>query len=200
MGMLRGAMSTWTCLAPLYLGSEYHLDLVVGYGAVPVIVPRVSGLHMLLDSFEPIHGVLLCEGEDVDPSLYEAEKSNLSLEELEEIRRIHASDTAIDREQDSIELRLAKLCLERNIPYLAICRGSQVLNVASGGTLYQDIEKEVSKKIHESQRVKHMDYDNYDGHRHVVKVVENTPLHDWFRDSLEEDKMEIWLIVITTRG
>ncbi|KAJ6960929.1 hypothetical protein NC653_038814 [Populus alba x Populus x berolinensis] len=179
---------------------EYHLDLVVGYGAVPVIVPRVSGLHMLLDSFEPIHGVLLCEGEDVDPSLYEAEKSNLSLEELEEIRRIHASDTAIDREQDSIELRLAKLCLERNIPYLAICRGSQVLNVASGGTLYQDIEKEVSKKIHESQRVKHMDYDNYDGHRHVVKVVENTPLHDWFRDSLEEDKMEIWLIVITTRG
>nr|TKS03935.1 uncharacterized protein D5086_0000148130 [Populus alba] len=179
---------------------EYHLDLVVGYGAVPVIVPRVSGLHMLLDSFEPIHGVLLCEGEDVDPSLYEAETSNLSLEELEEIRRIHASDTAIDREKDSIELRLAKLCLERNIPYLAICRGSQVLNVASGGTLYQDIEKEVSKKIHESQRVKHMDYDNYDGHRHVVKVVENTPLHDWFRDSLEEDKMEIWLIVITTRG
>ncbi|KAJ6867292.1 hypothetical protein NC652_038496 [Populus alba x Populus x berolinensis] len=170
---------------------EYHLDLVVGYGAVPVIVPRVSGVHMLLDSFEPIHGVLLCEGEDVDPSLYEAETSNLSREELEEIRRIHASDTAIDREKDSIELRLAKLCLERNIPYLGICRGSQVLNVASGGTLYQDIEKEVSKKIHESQRVKHMDYDNYDGHRHVVKVVENTPLHDWFRDSLEEDKMEI---------
>ncbi|KAG6742011.1 hypothetical protein POTOM_055293 [Populus tomentosa] len=49
----------------------------------------------------------------------------------------------------------------------------------------------VSKKIQESQRVKHVDYDNYDGHRHVVKVVENTPLHDWFRDSLEEDKMEI---------
>ncbi|XP_011021287.1 PREDICTED: uncharacterized protein LOC105123408 [Populus euphratica] len=170
---------------------EYHLDLIVGYGAVPVIVPRVSGVHMLLDSFEPIHGVLLCEGEDIDPSLYEAETSNLSLEELEEIRRIHASDTAIDREKDSIELRLAKLCLERNIPYLGICRGSQVLNVASGGTLYQDIEKEVSKKIRESQRVKHMDYDNYDGHRHVVKVVENTPLHDWFRDSLEEDKMEI---------
>ncbi|KAH8483320.1 hypothetical protein H0E87_027924 [Populus deltoides] len=170
---------------------EYHLDLIVGYGAVPVIVPRVSGVHMLLDSFEPIHGVPLCEGEDIDPSLYEAETSNLSLEELEEIRRIHASDTAIDREKDSIELRLAKLCLERNIPYLGICRGSQVLNVASGGTLYQDIEKEVSKKIQESQRVKHMDYDNYDGHRHVVKVVENTPLHDWFRDSLEEDKMEI---------
>ena len=87
---------------------------------------------MLLDSFEPIHGVLLCE-EDIDTSWYEQDTTSLSQEELEEIRRIHASDTAIDREKDSIELRLAKLCLERNTPYLAICRGSQVLNVACGG-------------------------------------------------------------------
>ncbi|XP_010279347.1 PREDICTED: putative glutamine amidotransferase PB2B2.05 [Nelumbo nucifera] len=172
---------------------EYHLDLIVGYGAVPVIVPRVTGVHMLLDSFEPIHGVLLCEGEDIDPSLYEPETSGLSPEELEEIKRLHASDTAIDREKDSIELRLAKLCLERNIPYMGICRGSQVLNVACGGTLYQDIGKELSKKCQEGQSVAHIDYDNYDGHRHAAKVVENTPLHDWFKDSLDEGKMEIYV-------
>ncbi|CAK7326632.1 unnamed protein product [Dovyalis caffra] len=170
---------------------EYHLDLIVSYGAVPVIVPRVSGVHMLLKSFEPIHGVLLCEGEDIDPSHYDAELSGFSPEELEEIRKVHASDTDIDREKDTIELRLAKLCLERNIPYLGICRGSQVLNVACGGTLYQDVEKELSKKIPEEQRVVHMDYENYDGHRHAVKVLENTPLHRWFKDSLEEEKMEI---------
>ncbi|KAK1576207.1 hypothetical protein Q3G72_011888 [Acer saccharum] len=150
---------------------EYHLDLIVGYGAVPVIVPRVNGVHMLLDSFEPIHGVLLCEGEDIDPSLYEAETSGLSHEELEEIRRLHASDTSIDKEKDSIELSLAKLCLERNIPYLGICRGSQVLNVACGGTLYQDIEKELSKNCPENQRVSHIDYDNYDNHRHVSNTA-----------------------------
>ncbi|KAF5750165.1 hypothetical protein HS088_TW03G00497 [Tripterygium wilfordii] len=172
---------------------EYHLDLIVSYGAVPVIVPRVNGVHMLLESFEPIHGVLLCEGEDIDPSLYEAETSSLSPDELEEIRRLHASDTAIDKEKDSIELGLAKLCLERNIPYLGICRGSQVLNVACGGSLYMDIEKEVSKKCPEEHRVRHIDYDDYDGHRHLVNVLENTPLHDWFKDSLEEDKMEIWV-------
>ena len=50
---------------------EYHLDLIVGYGAAPVIVPRVPGVDSLLDAFEPIHGVLLCEGEDIDPSLYQ---------------------------------------------------------------------------------------------------------------------------------
>ncbi|XP_073157971.1 putative glutamine amidotransferase GAT1_2.1 isoform X2 [Henckelia pumila] len=147
---------------------------------------------MLLESFEPIHGVLLCEGEDIDPSLYEAETLNLSSEELEEIRRIHVSDTAIDKEKDTIELRLAKLCLERNIPYLGICRGSQVLNVACGGTLYQDIDKELPKEVPEKQRVVHMDYDDYDGHRHPVTILENTPLQQWFRDSLDKDgRMEI---------
>ncbi|XP_004492963.1 putative glutamine amidotransferase GAT1_2.1 [Cicer arietinum] len=170
---------------------EYHLDLIVGYGAVPVIVPRVSGVHMLLDSFEPIHGVLLCEGEDIDPSWYEQDTSCLSQEELEEIKRLHVSDTSIDKEKDSIELGLAKLCLERNIPYMGICRGSQVLNVACGGTLYQDIGKELSKSCLESEKVVHMNYDDYDGHRHEVKVVENTPLYHWFKDSLEEGKMEI---------
>ncbi|KAI8534452.1 hypothetical protein RHMOL_Rhmol10G0090600 [Rhododendron molle] len=170
---------------------EYHLDLIVSYGAVPVIVPRVSGVHMLLDSFEPIHGVLLCEGEDIDPSFYETETSSLSPEELEDIRKLHASDTTIDKEKDTIELRLAKLCLERNIPYMGICRGSQVLNVASGGTLYQDIGKELSSKFPDNQKVVHMDYDNYDGHRHRVKVVENTPLEKWFKESLEGEEREI---------
>ncbi|CAD6262640.1 unnamed protein product [Miscanthus lutarioriparius] len=129
---------------------EYHLDLIVGYGAVPVIVPCVAGVHALLDSFEPIHGVLLCEGEDIDPSLYDSADAgtngSLSPEQLEAVRRLHPSDAAIDHEKDSIELRLARRCLERNIPYLGICRGLQVLNVACGGLLYQDVEHELKPK------------------------------------------------------
>ncbi|RID74576.1 hypothetical protein BRARA_B01668 [Brassica rapa] len=140
---------------------EYHLDLIVEYGAVPVIVPRVAGVDKLLESFKPIHGVLLCEGEDIDPSFYESEISSLSPEELDEIRKTHASDAAIDKEKDSIEFALAKLCLEQNIPYLGICRGSQVLNVACGGSLYQDLEKEVTTKLPEEHRRKHIDYDDY---------------------------------------
>ncbi|GKV09714.1 hypothetical protein SLEP1_g21171 [Rubroshorea leprosula] len=96
-------------------------------------------------------------GEDIDPSLYEVEISGLSSEEFEEIRRLHASDTVFDREKDSIELKLAKLCLERNIPYLGICR-------------------------------------------HAIKVVENIPLHELFNDSLEEEKMEIWVNAYHQQG
>ncbi|GMP59018.1 hypothetical protein CsSME_00022463 [Camellia sinensis var. sinensis] len=174
-----------------FVAGEYHLDLIVSYGAVPVIVPRVHGLHMLLDSFEPIHGVLLCEGEDIDPSLYDSQLSDFSPEELQQIKQLHASDTAIDREKDTIELRLAKLCLEKNIPFLGICRGSQILNVASGGTLYQDVEKEILKKCPENRRVVHINYDDYDQHRHVVRLVEDTPLCKWFGGCLEGEKMEI---------
>ncbi|XP_045812583.1 putative glutamine amidotransferase GAT1_2.1 [Trifolium pratense] len=174
---------------------EYHLDLIVAYGAVPVIVPRVSGVCTLLNSFEPIHGVLLCEGEDIDPSWYEQDNTTctLSHEELEEIKKLHSSDTNIDKEKDSIELSLAKLCLERNIPYLGICRGSQVLNVASGGTLYRDISKQLWKNC-ESNYVMHINYDDYDGHRHAIKVVKNTPLYDWFKDSLKNEGMDEILV------
>lgn len=163
---------------------EYHLDLIVGYGAVPVIVPRVAGVHALLDSFEPIHGVLLCEGEDVDPSLYESADASLSPEQLEAVRRLHASDAAVDREKDSIELRLARRCLERNIPYLGICRGSQVLNVACGGSLYQDVEHELAEA--QQVQVQHINYADYDEHRHPVRVVPGTPLHEWFAGDLAD--------------
>eukprot|EP00246_Nothoceros_aenigmaticus_P013506 TRINITY_DN4692_c0_g1_i1.p1 TRINITY_DN4692_c0_g1~~TRINITY_DN4692_c0_g1_i1.p1 ORF type:complete len:468 (-),score=75.04 TRINITY_DN4692_c0_g1_i1:328-1731(-) len=172
---------------------EYHLDLIVSYGAVPVIVPRVSGLQSLLDSFEPIHGVLLCEGEDIDPELYESDLASLTQSEIEEIRRLHSSDTSLDKDKDSIELQLARRCLERNIPYLGICRGSQVLNVACGGSLYQDVEKQVSTKV--GVAVKHMDYDNYDGHRHPIRVLEDTPLHEWFKGSLSKSANPMELIV-----
>ncbi|CAI5473381.1 unnamed protein product [Closterium sp. Yama58-4] len=166
---------------------EYHLDLIVAYGAVPVIVPRVPGVASLLDAFEPIHGVLLCEGEDIDPELYDSQlTADLSPEEIAEIRAAHASDTAIDKAKDSIELSLARRCLERSIPYLGICRGSQVLNVASGGSLYQDVETEVTSR--KGLDLKHIDYNDYDGHRHPIYVVPDTPLAEWFEGSLEKSR------------
>ncbi|KAG6490397.1 putative glutamine amidotransferase GAT1_2.1 [Zingiber officinale] len=159
---------------------EYHLDLIVAYGGVPIIVPRVSGVHSLLRGYEPIHGVLLCEGEDIDPSLYDGEtSSSLSPEELEEVRLLHPGDASVDHEKDFIELSLAELCLERGTPILGICRGAQILNVACGGLLFRDVDKELP------ETGKHVDYENYDGHRHPVWLVENTPLYSWFGGSPE---------------
>ncbi|KAI3508835.1 hypothetical protein L1887_23854 [Cichorium endivia] len=64
-----------------------------------MIVPRVTGVNTLLESFEPIHGVLLCEGEDIDTSLYESETSILSPEEwrLRRILQSKAQKPSLDR-------------------------------------------------------------------------------------------------------
>lgn len=71
-------------------------------------------------------------------------------------------------------------------------QGSQILNVACGGTLYQDVSTELSNKCpNGTHSVSHINYDDYDGHRHMIKVVENTPWQNWFKDSIDKENMEV---------
>ena len=66
--------------------------------------------------------MLLCEGEDIDPSLYaddNDDKDGLTPEQLDAVRRLYPSDVTVDHEKDSIELLLTRRCLERGIPFVA---------------------------------------------------------------------------------
>jgi len=157
---------------------EYHTELLVRYGVCPIVVPRTKGMVNMLDAFEPIHGVLLIEGQDIDPALYNDDEVVADVKPWE---TLHAGDTALDHSKDEIEFELTKRCIERNIPFLGICRGSQVINVLAGGTLYSDVESELGH-ANGNTHVKHVDYDNYDGHRHPIEVIEGTPLFDMFRE------------------
>lgn len=74
---------------------------------------------------EVAHGLVLTGGEDVDPALYG--------------QAPHPELSTVSRERDEIELAALRAALARGIPVLAICRGLQLLNVALGGTLYQDL-------------------------------------------------------------
>ncbi|MEI6668020.1 MAG: gamma-glutamyl-gamma-aminobutyrate hydrolase family protein [Acidobacteriota bacterium] len=74
-------------------------------------------------------GLLLTGGVDVDPARYGEPK--------------HASVTDIDAARDAYEIDLVREALAANLPILAICRGMQVMNVACGGTLVQDIPTQV---------------------------------------------------------
>lgn len=75
-----------------------------------------------------LDGVLLTGGPDVRPSLYGAHSTHPTVE--------------INDDRDAYELPLARAALDRRLPLLAICRGVQVLNVAAGGTLIQDLPSE----------------------------------------------------------
>ena len=146
-----------------YVG-EYHLDLLTQCGAFPVIVPVVEGtLPCLPQYMEHMDGLLLVEGDDIEPKRYAARKDNR--------RYLHKTFPL----KDEIEIRLLREALRREIPILGICRGSQLLNVVCGGTLYLDVQKERG-----TDRA-HIDMENYDTYRHPVDVISDTPLAHWYR-------------------
>ncbi len=81
------------------------------------------------EALEGVQGLLVTGGPDVDPARYGATR--------------HASVTDIDPVRDAFEIPLILEARKRGLPILAICRGVQMLNVACGGTLIQDIPSEV---------------------------------------------------------
>lgn len=146
-----------------YVG-EYHLELLVRLRTLPIMIPVVVGTMSCLPQYlEEMRGLLLVEGEDIEPKRYQAEKANFKY-----LEKTHPL-------KDEIEIRLLRHALRHHVPVLAICRGSQLLNVVCGGTLYGDIQKE--KRSH----VKHINYDHYDAYRHLIAIVPGSPLESWYR-------------------
>jgi gamma-glutamyl-gamma-aminobutyrate hydrolase PuuD len=145
-----------------YVG-EAHLDLLIRLKILPVIVPSTEGVLPLLPQYrERMNGLLLVEGEDIEPKRYPAEKANFRY-----LEKTHPL-------KDEIELRLLRHALRRHLPILGICRGNQLINVACGGTLFGDVPKEKRSKL------LHIDREHYDTYRHEISVVPGTPLESWY--------------------
>jgi putative glutamine amidotransferase len=108
----------------LHAMREDYVRSVEQAGAIPVVLPpvRPEDAPAILDRLD---GIVLSGGVDVDPSLYG--------------QAPHPKLGRVNRRRDDFELALTREALRRDAPILAICRGLQVLNVATGGTLVQDI-------------------------------------------------------------
>lgn len=145
-----------------YVG-EFHLALLVRLKTLPVMVPVVDGSRACLpDYVADMRGLLLVEGEDVEPKHFKATREN-----YKHIEKTHPL-------KDEIEIELIRYALRRKIPILGICRGSQLLNVVCGGTLYGDVQKE------KKSRLKHINFAHYDSYRHAISIVAGTPLEKWY--------------------
>jgi putative glutamine amidotransferase len=119
------------------------------------------------DVVNEVDGILLPGGDDVLPSLYGAAP--------------HATFDAAEPGRDAYELELAQRAGDANVPLLAICRGIQVLNVARGGTLVQDIPSELPDAVAHEVR------DTPFVIAHDVWVAEGTLLHALLRDRIDGD-------------
>jgi putative glutamine amidotransferase len=119
------ALATWSFWRQeAVLSAQTYLDAVTRAGGQPVILPPSPDAdeNQLL---AVVDGILLVGGSDVSPGFY-GEASTRHTEAPQPVR-------------DLFELRLAAAAMDQDIPVLGICRGMQVMNVATGGTLHQDL-------------------------------------------------------------
>ncbi|MDY7041202.1 MAG: gamma-glutamyl-gamma-aminobutyrate hydrolase family protein, partial [Chloroflexota bacterium] len=118
----------WDDFAVQSQGRAY-VEAIIAAGGIPLLIPLNLGGPALRALCDSLDGILLAGGEDIAPATY----GELPHEGLGEV----------DDERDHLELELTRLALTDGTPLLGICRGIQVLNVAVGGTLYQDIETQL---------------------------------------------------------
>lgn len=110
--------------------TNFYYDSVLAGGGTPVIIPPTTLTDQLPALLDRIDGIVLSGGADVNP-LFCGEQPRVALH-------------GINARRDEFELILTRLAFDRQIPILGICRGIQVLALALGGNIYQDIYTQVA--------------------------------------------------------
>jgi putative glutamine amidotransferase len=122
--------SHWELEAAL-IPSDYVYAVERAGGRALLVPPSDEGIDETLDA---VHGLVFSGGSDLDPELYGQEA--------------HHETVGVAAKRDRAELALLQAALDRDMPVLAICRGSQVLNVARGGDLVQHLPDVVGDEKH----------------------------------------------------
>jgi putative glutamine amidotransferase len=149
----RARWSVWDQQALLLPRS--YVDAVQHAGGLALLLPPDSEAERAPDDvLDLVDGLILAGGADIDPATYGAEP--------------HAETHGTVPERDRFEVALARRAIERDMPFLGICRGMQLLNVALGGTLLQHLPE--SHGHHEHRRV----VGSFDGADHQVRLADGS--------------------------
>lgn len=153
----------------LHTLNEAYSKAVLAAGGMPVMLPTVNDdIESLLDRLD---GVIITGGGDIDPAIFRQEK--------------HETTEQIDAERDAFELALVHAARKRDMPLFGICRGLQVLNVALGGTLVQDIDALIPDATEHRQQKEKL---HHEERPQTAKLADGShPL----RDMVQADEMEI---------
>ena len=115
-----------------------YADAIEKAGGTYVVLPCSEDEEVLRAAFDRVDGVLLPGGSDIDPAFYG--------------EATHPKTVIGPRERDVSDLAYARWALAQGKPFLGICRGMQVLNVAAGGTLHQHIPDIVGNDVHQEPK------------------------------------------------
>jgi len=123
--------------SPTVYGQSFtYSDAIVHAGGTPCLLPLTT-VAAARDLYDRLDGLLFAGGNDIDPACYGATP--------------HPKLGEISPRRDAFELQLIRWALADGKPILAICRGMQLLNVAKGGTLYQDLASELPDSLDHQQ-------------------------------------------------
>ncbi len=109
--------------------ARVYMTAILAAGGLPLLLSVDMNDAQIQDCVHRLDGILFAGGTDVDPRLF----GDMPMPHLGEV----------DPLRDRFELRLLKACIAEKIPVLGICRGTQLMNVALGGTLYQDLTSQL---------------------------------------------------------
>src|SRR5579859_5698545 len=123
---------------PIYCVNRAYSQALEHTGGVPILIPMIHDLATLYTLLERLDGILFPGGADIQPVHYGEDP--------------HPLLGTVDQQLDEFELTIARWALQENIPILGICRGMQLINVALGGTLYQDVDAQASTTIKHNER------------------------------------------------
>ena len=145
--------SAFPTLRRIFTNEGYVAKLEKSGASVLLIPHTKTDIDTLISHCD---GLLLPGGPDIEPSLYNKER--------------HPSCGKSDRESDIFQIALYHAAKRKGIPILGICRGCQLINVAEGGTLFQDY------MMREQHHIVHPDLEHFDQVSHPVTIQENTKL------------------------
>lgn len=119
---------------PMYYSNKSYVQAIEDAGGVPMLIPIMKESRSLAALLPHIDGLLLPGGIDIHPNNYQED--------------VHPTLRETDSRLDELELALVDWAMQQDIPTLGICRGLQMINVALGGTLYQDLATEYTESLH----------------------------------------------------
>ena len=110
---------------PLFAAAQAYVEAITQAGGAPVLLPLGLDESTLRTLASRLDGILFSGGGDIQPEIYGSHS--------------HPAVDEVDPDRDRVEFWLVQQVIQRQQPFLGICRGFQVINVALGGTLYEDI-------------------------------------------------------------
>ncbi|MBA4543946.1 MULTISPECIES: gamma-glutamyl-gamma-aminobutyrate hydrolase family protein [Thermoactinomyces] len=146
-----------------FLSQEYS-DVIIAAGGIPFLLPYTVDDELIAEMSRLVDGLLLTGGGDIDPTLFDEEP--------------HPGLGEIVPDRDEMEIALIEQFNAQRKPILGICRGCQILNIAMGGDMYQDLPGQKKAVLQHQQKAPRSHAS------HTIQIAEDSLLYSIFAKSL----------------